>query len=259
MLSFGSQFMSLAAFTQYFDQIQDPRQATKVTYPLFDVLFLTVTAVIGGSQGWEEIEDFGHCHLDWLKQHGDYSQGIPVHDTIARLVSRVDPAHFQSAFTQWMQSTEHMTEGQVIAIDGKTLRGSYNRTDRQSTIHMVNAYATANGMVLGQYKTEAKSNEITAIPALLKLLDIKGCLVSIDAMGCQTAIATTIIEQGGDYLLAVKGNQKNLYLAIQAALSDSLAEPSDALIEQQHGRIECREYHVLSTQTRNNAKSQHQT
>ena len=142
--------MSLAAFTQYFDQIQDPRQATKVTYTLFDVLFLTVAAVIGGSQGWEEIEDFGHCHLDWLKQHGDYSQGIP---------------------------------------------------------------------------------------ALLKLLDIKGCLVSIDAMGCQTAIATTIIEQNGDYLLAVKGNQKNLYLAIQAALSASLAEPSKALIEQQHGRI----------------------
>ena len=116
--------MSLAVFASHFHSIDEPRQASKITYPLFDVLFLTVAAVIAGAEGWEDIEDFGRCHLDWLKQHGDFSLGIPVHDTIARLVSRVDPGQFQQAFIAWMQQTEILTQGQVIAVDGKTLKSS---------------------------------------------------------------------------------------------------------------------------------------
>ena len=236
--------MSLALFASHFHSIDEPRQASKITYPLFDVLFLTVAAVIAGAEGWEDIEDFGRCHLDWLKQHGDFTLGIPVHDTIARLVSRVDPSQFQQAFIAWMQQTETLTQGQVIAVDGKTLKSSYDRTDRRTAIHMVNAYATANGVVLGQYKTDAKSNEITAVPALLQLLDIKGCLVSLDAMGCQTSIAQTIIDKEADYLLTVKANQRGLYTGLQEAFSQTTADKLTH-VEQGHGRREYREYRVL--------------
>lgn len=240
--------MSFDAFSEYFSELKDPRQTAKISYPLFDVLFLTVCAVITGAEGWEDIEDFGEVHLDWFQKKGLFPDGLPVHDTIARIVSRLEPTQFQQCFIHWAQSVNKRTKGELTAIDGKVLRGSYNRDDRQSTIHMVSAYATANGVVMGQLKTDAKSNEITAIPALLKLLDIKGCLVSIDAMGCQTDIANTIIKQGGDYLLAVKGNQKSLHRAVQKALKplySAATDPDNVTIERGHGRIEAREYHVL--------------
>lgn len=156
---------------------------------------------------------------------------------------------FQQCFIQWAQSVNERTEGELIAIDGKVLRGSYQRESRRSAIHMVSAFATGNGVVMGQLKTDAKSNEITAIPALLKLLDIKGCLVSIDAMGCQTDIAGTIVKQGGDYLLAVKGNQELLHRAVQQALRpfhSAATDPVNVTVEKGHGRIEAREYHVLA-------------
>lgn len=239
--------MSLLTLTHHLNLIDDHRQDSKITYPLFDILFLTVVAVIGGSEGWEDIEDFGHCHLELLKKYGDFSQGIPVHDTIARVISRVDSNALQHAFIQWMQQTEQLSAGRIVAVDGKTLRGSYNRSGRQSAIHMVNAFCVTNGVALGQAKTDAKSNEITAIPALLALLDIEGSLVTIDAMGTQTSIAQTIIDKGGDYLLAVKGNQKTLYRALHQAFAktraDDIVDPNG--IEQQKGRIEYREYHVL--------------
>ena len=240
--------MSIDAFSKHFEQLADPRQAAKITYPLFDVLFLTVCAVIVGASGWEDIEDFGEAHLHWLKEKGMFPNGLPVHDTIARIVSRLDPAQFRQCFIHWAQSVSARTSGELIAIDGKTLRHSYNRDSRKSTIHMVSAFATANGVVMGQLKTEAKSNEITAIPALLHLLDIKGCLVSIDAMGCQKQIARTIVQQGGDYLLAVKGNQESLFCAVRQALASTIAaksDPEQVLTEAGHGRYEAREYHVL--------------
>ncbi len=231
--------MSLLALTKHIETIDDPRQAKKVTYPLFDVLFLTVVAVIGGSEGWEDIEDFGHCHVDLLRKYGDFSQGIPVHDTIARLISRIAPEQLQQAFIDWMKETEKLTKGKVIAVDGKTLRGSYNREDRQSAIHMVNAFSVANGVVMGQIKTDDKSNEITAIPELLKLLHIEGALVSIDAMGTQTEIAHTIVDKGADFLLAVKSNQDSLYQTVRAAFDST--EKGTGIIEQQKGRVEYRE------------------
>ncbi|WP_311568474.1 ISAs1 family transposase [Photobacterium arenosum] len=240
--------MHIDAFSQFFSVIQDPRQSAKISYPLFDILFLTVCATIAGMEGWEDIEDFGEAHLDWLQDKGLFRQGIPVHDTIARVVSSIEPDQFQDCFLKWMQAANVHSNGELIAIDGKVLRSSYNREDRQSTLHMVSAFATANGVVMGQVKTQDKSNEITAIPELLKLLDIKGCLVSIDAMGCQTDIAKQIVEQGGDYLLAVKGNQKSLAKAVQKALAPLLGKSPACDIERGHGRIEAREYHVMSAQ-----------
>lgn len=164
------------------------------------------------------------------------------------VISRLEPSQFQQCFTNWMQAvTEHVDE-ELIAIDGKVLRGSYNRENRQSTIHMLSAFAAANGVVMSQVKTDAKSNEITAIPELFKLLDIKGCLVSIDAIACQTGNAENIVDQGGDYLLAVKGNQETLSKAVRKALAEKTAtksEPQNVTIEKEHGRIEAREYHVM--------------
>ena len=237
-----------AAFTQFFSELEDPRQATKIAYPFFDVVFLTVCAAIGGAHGWEDIELFGEAHLEWLQRNGLFLKGLPVHDTIARIISRIQPEQFQNAFVRWMQATSERTDGELIAIDGKTLRSSYDRDSRQSTIHMVSAFAAENRLVLGQVKTDAKSNEITAIPELLALLDIKGCLVSIDAMGCQTEIASTIVKGGGDYLLAVKGNQPTLHHAVRAALVESTKKPLSEetfSVEKEHGRIDGREYHVL--------------
>lgn len=211
--------MQLDAFSEFFSELHDPRQSAKISYPLFDILFLTVCAVIGGCEGWEDIEDFGQAHSRWLQDKGLFPKGLPVHDTIARVMSSLAPEQFQACFLKWMQAVNTRAKGELIAIDGKVLRSSYNRDDRQSTIHMVSAFASANGMVLGQVKTDAKSNEITAIPELLALLDMTGCLISIDAMGCQTEIAAQIVDKGGDYLLAVKGNQETLHRAVREALA----------------------------------------
>lgn len=238
--------MQLDAFSEFFSDLHDPRQSAKISYPLFDILFLTVCAVIGGCEGWEDIEDFGQAHSRWFQDKGLFPNGLPVHDTIARVVSSLAPEQFQSCFLKWMQAVNSRAKGELIAIDGKVLRSSYNRDDRQSTIHMVSAFASANGMVLGQVKTDAKSNEITAIPELLALLDMTGCLISIDAMGCQTEIAAQIVNKGGDYLLSVKGNQETLHRAVREAMAPLAQEGShQATIEQSRGRTELREYHVM--------------
>ncbi|MCF1439746.1 MAG: ISAs1 family transposase, partial [Shewanella sp.] len=236
--------MIIDAFSQHFGSIEDPRQTAKVSYPLFDVLFLTVCAIIAGADGWEDIQDFGEVHFDWFHKKGLFKSGLPVHDTIARLISRLDPEQFQQCFITWMQAVSEHTNGQLIAIDGKVLRSSYNREDRKSTIHMVSAFATANGVVMGQIKTDAKSNEITAIPELLDILELKGCLITIDAMGCQTEIANKIIVKGGNYLLAVKGNQEKLMKAVQIQMKPQI---DDAIVcfEKGHGRSEARAYAVL--------------
>jgi predicted transposase YbfD/YdcC len=236
--------MSIDAFSQHFGELKDSRQSAKISYPLFDILFLTVCAIIAGADGWEDIEDFGEAHLGWFQSKGLFKINIPVHDTIARVISRLDPEEFQRCFIKWMKTVSQRSDGELIAIDGKVLRGSYDRNNRQSTIHMVSAFASTNSLVIGQIKTDAKSNEITAIPSLIKLLDINGCLVSIDAMGCQTNIGKTIIEHGGDYLLAVKGNQENLSKAVRKMLSEH-CNVDNVSIEQGHGRKEARKYHIL--------------
>lgn len=173
--------------------------------------------------------------------------GVPVDDTIARTISRIDPEQFRACLVSWMQAVHKTTAVQLIAIDGKTLRSSYQRGDRQSTIHMVNAFACANKVVLGQVKTSEKSNEITAIPELIQLLDVQDTLVTIDAMGCQTSIAEQIVEQGGDYLFTLKSNQSKLCKAVEDAFADTRKAPLGGLVfEQKRGRIDARTYHVLS-------------
>ncbi|EJB5284574.1 ISAs1 family transposase [Vibrio vulnificus] len=226
----------------------DQRQSAKVTYCLFEVLFGSLCAVIAGSKGWFDICEYILGHHDWFKRNGLFVNSIPVDDTIARIISTIEPESFHGCFINWMPSIHTLTQGQVVAIDGKTLRGSYNREDRSSTIHMISAYASSNKLVLGQLKTEQKSNEITAIPDLIKMLDIKGALVTIDAMACQTNIAKAIVEQGGDYLLAVKSNQGKLRQALEKAFSSQRANVVDTIsLEQGHGRIESRQCYVFAS------------
>ena len=216
--------MSTHQLFQHFSDIPDHRQQGKIDHLLFDILFLTVSAVIAGSQGWEDIEDFGHDRLDWLRKYAPFENGIPRHDTIARVISAIDLGHFQKCFSLWMKDCQTTTEGQVVAIDGKRLRGSFNQSNRRDAIHMVSAFACENKLVLAQTKTDKKSNEITAIPKLLDLLEIKGCLVTIDAMGCQKEIVKKVREKEADYLIALKGNQGTLFSQVEALLKPQIAE-----------------------------------
>lgn len=233
----------------HFSILQDYRQTGKIDHKLSDILLLVICAVIAGAEGWEEIEDFGHDRLTWLQEYADFDNGIPSHDTLARVMSLINPQQFQRCFSNWMQSCHTLTAGEVIAVDGKTLRRSYDKRRRTGAIHIVSAFSTANGVVLGQVKTDEKSNEITAIPELLKLLSICGCLVSLDAMGCQKAIAQAILDKEANYLLAVKGNQKRLEAAFEKhfPVHHVAQYPGDhfSTTEKAHGREESR-FHIVS-------------
>jgi len=243
----------MSDFMSHFNDIPDPRIERCKRHALMDILFLSISAVLCGAEGWEEIEDFGHARLDWLKKYFLFENGIPKHDTIARVLSRLDPKALQSSFIAWMNDACKLTQGEVIAIDGKTVRRSFKKGDRKSAIHMVSAWACQNNMVLGQQKVNAKSNEITAIPALLELLDIKGCIVTIDAMGCQTAIAQTILDQGADYVLALKGNQGDLSDEVKMLFEQTklpLKEQSIEDVDTGHGRIEIRRCRQLKINTK---------
>ena len=240
--------MHIDSFKEHFKAIADQRQSAKVTYPLFDVLFGSLCAVIAGAKGWFDIREYIQGHHHWFQKNEMFIDDIPVDDTIARIISTIEPVQFHECFLNWMQSVHTLTNGQVIAIDGKTLRGSYNREDRASTIHMISAYASSNKLVLGQLKTDQKSNEITAIPELLKMLDLRGALVTIDAMACQTKIAKAIVNQGGDYLLAVKNNQGQLRKAVEKAFSHQRATiTQDINVERGHGRVESRQCYVFNS------------
>ena len=231
--------------------IRDPRQAGKVVHRMSDIVMLSICAMVGGAEGWLDIEEFGSTHEEWFRAQGMFSNGIPVDDTIARVMSMLSPKAFQTAFIAWMKDVTALTHGEVIAVDGKTLRRSHDRKARKAPLHMVSAFACSNGVVLGQERSEAKSNEITAIPALLKLLALKGCIVTIDAMGCQKAIAKQIRQGKGDYVLAVKDNQRSLHEAIvdwfDSAQAHGLKYAPHEYYEQTdkgHGRIEVRRYWV---------------
>lgn len=243
----------LSTFQEHFSNITDHRQQCKVTHELHDILLTLVVGVICGAEGWEAIEDVAHNKLDLLKKYGSFQNGVPVHDTIARVVSAICPQKLQQNFINWMKDAHQMSNGDIVAIDGKTVRGSYDKKSKKNAIHMVSAFASANGVVLGQVKTDAKSNEINAIPELLALLDIKGCIVTIDAMGCQKAIAKTIRANQADYVLALKGNQGHLQQAVRDFF-DIAQETNFARVPHQfyeevndgHGRIEHRRYWLTS-------------
>ncbi|WP_411354728.1 ISAs1 family transposase, partial [Xenorhabdus khoisanae] len=221
----------------------------RYTYPLFDILFASLCAVIAGAEGWNDIQEYTEGHHDWFLKQGMFKEGFPVDDTFARIISRINPEQFNLCFINWMRSVHELTQSELVAIDGKVLRGSCSPEERLSSLHLVSAYATTNQLVMGQVRTQKKSNEITAIPELIKLLDLKGARVSIDAMGCQTQIAQELLDAGADYLFSVKDNQKHLHRAVQKVLEAQRIAPSvreKIILEQAHGRLELRENHVIS-------------
>ncbi|NOE09001.1 ISAs1-like element IS1358 family transposase [Vibrio cholerae] len=228
----------------HFQIIKDYRQESKVEHKLSDIILLTICGVLSGHDGWDGIIDFGNARLDFLKRYGHFEAGIPSADTLSRVMGMINPVALQRSFIAWMKDCHTLTDGEVIAIDGKTLRDSYDRSKGKETIHMVNAFATANGMSIGQLKVDSKSNEITAIPKLLDLLDVKGCLITIDAMGCQKKIAQKIRDKEADYLLAVKGNQGMLEQAFDDYFRMDMLQDFDgssySTQEKSHGRIETR-------------------
>jgi len=240
-----------ASIVEHFSSLNDPRIERHKQHNLLDIIILTVSAVASGADGWEAIEDFGKEKLDWLQQHIALENGIPSHDCIAYVLSRVSPVGFRECFMSWTQSVLGATNGEIIAVDGKTARGSRDRKNNRNPLHMVSAWACANRMVLGQQATEDKSNEITAIPKLLELLELKGCIVTIDAMGCQRAIAEQVIDQQGDYVLGLKGNQGTLYDAVedffltaQASHFNGINYDYEEELDKAHGRLETRRYWV---------------
>lgn len=195
----------------HFGKIHDPRIGNAKRHNLLDIILIAICAVICGADNWSDIELFGKNKLAWLRQFLELPNGIPSHDTFGRVFALLDPDEFRRSFMAWVQAINQLTQGQVIAVDGKQLLGSRDVTKDRAALNLVSAWASANQLVLGQMKVDGHSNEITAIPQLLHLLELSGCLVTIDAIGTQTEIAQQIVEQGGDYLLAAKENQGHLY------------------------------------------------
>jgi predicted transposase YbfD/YdcC len=234
-------------------EIDDPRETKHSSrHLLSDIIVLTILAVICGADNWVAVEKFGDSKIDWLKTFLKLPNGIPSHDTIGALFSRLDSQQFQECFLRWINELFHFSGGEIIAIDGKTLRRSYDTASNRPAIHMVSAWACKNRLVLGQVKTDAKSNEVTAIPELLKRLDLVGSVVTIDAMGCQKKIAKQIISQGGDYVFNLKGNQSTLHkdvgLFLESYVDKQQCQKTIVnkieVVDGEHGRIETRRYWV---------------
>jgi predicted transposase YbfD/YdcC len=252
-----------APIHEYFATVTDPRVERTKLHLLMDILVIAICAVICGADTWVEMEAYGRAKEKWLRQFLAVPNGIPSHDTFARVIARLKPEELQQCFLRWMQAVSEVTQGEVVAIDGKTLRRSFNRATGKSAIHMVSAWASANRLVLGQQKVDEKSNEITAIPALLQLLELKGGIVTIDAMGCQKAIAQTIIKQEADYVLTLKANHELLYKEVQGffawAQQRQFADvPPEYYhtLDGNHGRVEERRYWLVSDLTWLTAKQE---
>ena len=238
---------------EHFSVLEDIRDAKRRRHLLIDMLIIAITAVICGADGWTQIEEFGKSNEAWFRKFLKLPNGIPAHDTFGRVFSLLSPAAFQECFSAWIESVRTVHAGEeIVAIDGKSLRRSHDRKRGLGPLHMVSAWAVNSRVVLGQRATEAKSNEITAIPELLDTLMLRGCIVTIDAMGCQKAIAEKIVDRGGDYVLALKGNQSTLAEQVEEAFIDADAHDFDGVqsdyfetVERGHGRCETRRYWTL--------------
>jgi predicted transposase YbfD/YdcC len=238
--------------TGHFAEVKDPRIERTKEHPLLNILVIAICGVICGADGWVGIEEYGKSKQDWLAGFLDLKNGIPSHDTFGRVFAHIDAEQFQKGFVSWVQAISEITQGELVALDGKQMRGSHERGIGKGAITMVSAWAVQNHLVLGQRKVDNKSNEITAIPKLLKMLELAGCIVTIDAMGCQTEIAAQIVEQGADYVLALKGNQGTLYENASWLFTQLRQEGfQDAdcdyhrTVDGDHGCIEIRECWVL--------------
>jgi predicted transposase YbfD/YdcC len=236
----------------HFADLSDPRRR-KVTYPLINVVVIAICAVICGADDFVAIAEFGRKKRHWFERFLDLNDGIPSHDRFNAILAAIKPAEFEKCLLSWIVALHEVTDGQVVAIDGKTLRRSFDAASGKAAIHMVSAWATANHISLGQVAVDAKSNEITAIPKLLEMLEISGSLVTIDAMGCQVEIARHIVEGGADYCLAAKENQPTLFNGIEAHFNDHLEDDfartpvrRHETKEKGHGREEHRCYFICA-------------
>jgi predicted transposase YbfD/YdcC len=237
---------------EHFGQVTDPRQH-QVDHLLIEMITIALCGVICGADSWVEIEEFGKAKEAWFRTFLLLPHGIPSHDTFGRVFSLIDPHEFQTGFVSWVTAISQLTKGEIIAIDGKRLRHSYDGRLGKAAIHMVSAWASQNRLVLAQVKTEEKSNEITAIPELLKMLVLKECIVTIDAMGCQTEIAQLIVEAEADYVLALKGNQGTLHEEVQDLFAyaqevnfKDVAHDFKQTFDKNHGRLEIRRHWTIS-------------
>jgi predicted transposase YbfD/YdcC len=235
------------AIADHFTQMTDPRVEQSQRHKLIDIITIAICAVICGADTWVDIASYGRAKIEWLKKFLERTFGIPSHDTFARVFARLNPEEFQQSFLNWMRSISKFFQGEVIAIDGKTVRHSYDSSLDKGAIHMVSAWASANRLVLGQVKVNQKSNEITAIPELLKVLSVNGCIVTIDAMGCQKQIVKQIRERGGEYVITLKKNQGGLYQRVEALFKEALKQryqgfifSSHRISQQEHSRQETR-------------------
>jgi predicted transposase YbfD/YdcC len=228
---------------QYFGDVTDPR-GQNVRHPLLSIIAIAICGTLCGADNWVDIEMYGQAKQDWLSTFLDLPHGIPSHDTFGRVFRQLDPDEFQRSFHTWTMAICELTQGEVVAIDGKQVRRSKDGVLGKEGMHMVGVWASENQLVLGQEKVNDHSNEITAIPKLLHFLDLAGSIVTIDAIGCQTEIAQTIMDQGADYVLAVKANQETLLEDVTAAfetLPPGVRLPRARTIDKDHGRIELRE------------------
>lgn len=222
----------------FFSEIKDPRVPRTRAHLLTDILIIGIFSALAGGQGWEDMENYGLSKIDWLGEFLALPNGIPCPDTFRRVFERIDPKVFERCFQRWVQSIVETVGAQVIPIDGKTLKGSYDREQNKSALHLVSAWASEHRLVLGQVKVADKSNEITAIPALLELLDLAGCIITIDAMGTQTAIAAQIYNAKADYILALKANHPTLHGQVKTWFEQALAEQFDGITVSYDERVE---------------------
>jgi len=237
---------------EHFEELADPRMDRQKRHLLMDILFIAISGVICGATSFVDMEDFGKAKFDWFDERLELASGIPSHDTFRRVLSLIDPEQFRSCFMAWTQAISEEVCGDIIAFDGKTLRRSFDSATGLSAIHVLNAWSNANELCIGQMKVDGKSNEISAMPELMKLIEIGGSVVTADALHCQKEIASQIIEQGGDYVLALKSNQQSLYEDVKLFFEDSVAEGFDVPCgscqsnDWGHGRTENRKYWTVA-------------
>lgn len=232
-----------------FASLKDPRVQRTRLHSLNDILVITICGFVCGVDNWVDLELFGKAKLAWFKTFLQLPSGIPSHDTFGRLYAALDPVEFSRCFARWMRGISKVTDGQLVALDGKTLRRSFDTAAEKSAIHMVSAWAARNHVVLGQVKTDEKSNEITAIPKLLEMLYLEGCLVTMDAMGCQREVVKQIVDKGADYVISLKGNHPTLHAQVEDFFCEARLERFETVAhtffetsDEGHGRTEVRRY-----------------
>jgi predicted transposase YbfD/YdcC len=247
--------VKVAPIMVYFSKLEDPRSEVNKLHPLETVVAITILAVMSFAKGWEAIEEYAEAKKEWLSKFLDMRNGVPSHDVYRRVFSALKPEAVEECFMNWVRAVKKDYKTEVIAIDGKTVRGSFNAKKGEKAIHLVTAWATANALVFGQVKTEEKSNEITAIPTLLEKIAVRGCIVTIDAMGCQYDIANKIIEKHGNYFFSLKGNQGTLHDDVieywegfdfdkPSGMMKNISFETTSTHDEKHGRIEDRDYAV---------------